>query len=240
MIDVHLKRLRFRDLISAQEEAAIRDAIGEVRDVRRDTRVITRGEELRDSTLLLSGWLARVKQMEDGQRQISELHVPGDFADLHSLTLKRLDHDIFALTPCRLALVPHEKLRQITERFPHLARVYWFSTNLDAAIYREWTVSLGRRTALQRLAHLFCELTVRLRIVDMAPHDRFDFPLTQQEIGECLGLTSVHVNRMLQELRKRQLIEVEARFARVLDFDALAALGQFDAGYLYLSRESSR
>ena len=237
MIDHHLKKLRQRDEISAQEEAAIRAAMGEVRDVRADVEFIRRGEELNCSTLLISGWMARAKQMADGQRQISELHIAGDFLDLHSFTLKTLDHDVITLSPCRVVLVPHDNLRDITERFPHLTRVYWFSTNLDAAMYREWTVSLGRRSALERMAHLFCELLVRLEIVGLADGQSYEFPLNQQELSECLGLTPVHVNRTLQELRRRGLIVVEARRVTVLERDELEKLAEFDRGYLYLERE---
>src|SRR5262249_23301560 len=151
-----------------------------------------------------------------GQRQIVELHVAGDFADLHSFTLKRLEHDILTLTPCTVAVVPHDKLREITERYPHLTRVYWFLTNLDAAIHRERMVSLGQRSALSRMAHLFCELFARLQIVGLTSGEGYDFPLTQAELGEYLGLTSVHVNRTLQELRRRNLIHLENRRLTIL------------------------
>lgn len=236
MIGAHLKKLRRRDDITAEEEAAIRGAIADVREHRADTTIIRRGEELNESLLLLQGWLARTKDLADGQRQISELHIAGDFADLHSFTLKRLDHHVVTLTPCRIAAVPHDRLFDITQRFPHLTRVYWFSTNVDGAMYREWTVSLGRRSALARMAHLFCELLVRLEIVDLTDGNSYEFPLTQQELSECLGLTAVHVNRTLQELRKRELIELEGRRATVLNVPALQALAEFDPAYLYLER----
>src|SRR5690242_10221507 len=137
MIEAHLRKLRKRDDISAEEETAIRGAISDVRTIRADRVFIRDGQELNESTLLLDGWMARAKDLRGGQRQLSELHVSGDFVDLHSFTLKRLDHDILTLTPCRVALVPHENLKKITETHPHLTRVYWFSTNLDAAIHRE-------------------------------------------------------------------------------------------------------
>lgn len=236
MIEAHLKKLRRRDDISDEEEAAIRGAVADVREYRADTTIIRRGDLLSESTLLVDGWLARTKDLADGQRQVSELHVAGDFADLHSFTLKRLDHNVIALTRCRIAVVPHDRLLDMTQRFPHLTRVYWFSTNLDAAMYREWTVSLGRRSALARMAHLFCELLVRLDIVGLTDANSYDFPLTQQELSECLGLTAVHVNRTLQELRKRDLIEVAGRRATILDVPALEALAEFDPAYLYLER----
>jgi CRP-like cAMP-binding protein len=140
------------------------------------------------------------------------------------------------LTPCRLGLVPHERVRDLTERFPHLARVYWFMTNMDAAIHREWTLSLGRRTALSRMSHLFSEMNVRLGLVGLAEDGSYNFPLTQIELGECLGLTSVHVNRTLQELRRMRLIELENRRVTILDLPALHGLADFDPAYLYLEK----
>jgi CRP-like cAMP-binding protein len=236
MIEAHLLKLRVRDDIGAEEEAAIRGMVGEIREYNADQVIIRRGSELRESVLLLDGWIARTKDLSDGGRQISELQFAGDFTDIHGFTLKRLDHNIATITPCRVALVPHDRLRSTLERFPHLMRVYWLMTNIDAAIHREWTVSLGRRSALSRMAHLFCEIRERLDIVGLAKNDTYEFPLTQQELGECLGLTAVHVNRTLQELRRRGLIEVENRRARILDLPRLQSEGDFDPYYLYLEK----
>jgi CRP-like cAMP-binding protein len=133
-------------------------------------------------------------------------------------------------------MVPHERVRELTEDFPHLARIYWLMTNIDAAIQREWTLSMGRRSAIARMAHLFCELDVRLAIVGLAENHSYDFPLTQVEIGECLGLTSVHVNRTLQELRRRGLLELQARRLQIYDLTALKNLADFDPAYLYLDK----
>lgn len=236
MIEAHLKKLRIRDRIGSDEEAAIRSSVSEVRKVRADVTIVRHGEELKESLLLLDGWMARTKDMADGRQQISELQFCGDFVDIHGFTLKRLDHNVTSLTPCRVAVVPHKNFKNLLERFPHLTRIYWMMTNIDAAIHREWTVSLGRRSALSRMAHLFCEIHERLRIVGQTNGNSFDFPLTQQELAECLGLTSVHINRTLQELRKRELIEVHRRRATIPDLKALQAIGEFDINYLYLER----
>lgn len=236
MIDVHLRKLRARDDINAEEEQAIRDLVAQVIEIPEDRTFVRHGEELHQSTLLLDGWLARAKDLPSGQRQIAEIHVPGDFADLHGFTLKRLDHDLVSITRCRLALVPHDRLVTLTERFPHLTRVYWFSTNLDAAIHREWTLSLGRRSAISRMAHLFCELNVRLGIVGQSANESYDFPLTQIELGECLGLTAVHVNRTLQELRRMRLVELQNRRVTILDPAGLKGVAEFDPAYLYLDK----
>ena len=237
MMDTHIRKLRRRHDISAAEEAAIRGLVSEYRKVRADEVVIRAGEPLQQSMLLIEGWLARVKELRSGARQFTELHVAGDFADLHSFTLKRLDHDVVSLAPCTIALVPHDRLREVTEQHPHLARVYWFQTNLDAAIHREWTVCMARRSALARVAHLLCELHVRIEVAGRINGNSFESPLTQNELADCLGLTSVHVNRTLQELRRRNLLELERREVTLLDIPALQDVAEFDASYLYLERQ---
>lgn len=234
MIDVHLRKIRARDTISAGEERAIRALVSEVTEWPKDRTVIGRGQELNASTLLLDGWMARAKDLPNGQRQIAEINLPGDFVDLHGFTLKRLDHDIMTITRCRIAVVPHERLVELTEKWPHLTRLYWFNTNLDAAIHREWTLSLGRRSAIARLAHLLLELNIRLGITGLTQHNSYDFPLTQIELGECLGLTSVHVNRTLQELRRKGLVDVQNRRVTIHDLAALQSVAEFDDDYLYL------
>jgi CRP-like cAMP-binding protein len=237
MISRHLMKLRARDEISAAEEKAIRSAVAEEREYRADHTFIRAGEQLSHSTMLLDGLICRYKDLRGGQRQISELHVAGDFADLHSFTLKYLDHNMMTLTPCRVGIVPHDRLREITEAFPHLTRVYWFATNLDAAIHREWELSLGRRTALARVAHLFCELQVRLGIVGLADETGYALALTQTDIAECLGLTPVHVNRTLKELRERSMVEFRSGRVDLLNLAALRQAAEFDPGYLYLNSQ---
>jgi len=238
LIERHLMKLRVRDTVSAAEEKEVRSLVSHTVRMPPDRTFIRAGQELKDSTLLLDGWMARAKDLQSGQRQLAELQVPGDFTDLHGFTLKRLDHEIVSITACTVGIVPHDRLRAMTERFPHLTRLYWFMTNLDAAIQREWTLSLGRRNALARTAQLFCELLKRLEVTGLAPNNAYDFPLTQVELAECLGLTSVHVNRMLQELRRMNLIEVRDRRAEILDREGLARVAEFDPGYLYLDKRA--
>ena len=238
MIERHLMKLRARDEISAEEEQAIRGAVLECRNLPADHTFIRAGEELTCSTLLLDGYLCRVKDLSQGQRQITELHVPGDFADLHSFTLKRLEHDIKTLTPCRVALVPHQRLRAITEQHPHLTRVYWFMTNLDASIHREWVLSLGQRRAQARMAHLFCELHARLSLVGLTEEGCFAFDLTQDELSQCLGITAVHVNRTLKDLRATGLLDFRGGRVTLKDVAAVQKLADFDPGYLYFERRS--
>jgi CRP-like cAMP-binding protein len=198
--------------------------------------LIRAGEVLNNSILLLDGWMARSKDMATGERQVTELHIAGDFPDLHGFTLKKLDHDVLTLSECTIGIVPHERLLEITRDHPHLARVYWFSTNVDAAITRELALSLGQRSAIARMAHLFCELYLRLDVVGRTEGNRFEFPVTQRELSECLGLTVVHVNRTLQELRRKGLVEFENRHLTIVDRMGLEGIAEFDPNYLYLER----
>jgi CRP-like cAMP-binding protein len=236
MIEVHLKKLRRRIEISSEEERAIRGAVAETRRFRADEILVRAGEELNSSLMLLDGWLARCKDLPGGERQVTELHVAGDFADLHGFTLKHLDHDVLAMSDATIAIVPHERLKEMTDSYPRLGRVYWFMTNIDAAMHREWALSLGQRSAISRMAHLFCELYVRLEVVGLTSNGGYDLPLTQRELSECLGLTVVHANRTIQELRRRGLVELENRQLTILDRRGLEGVAQFDPTYLYLDR----
>lgn len=237
MIERHLTRLRVRHDIDAAEEAAIRALVSEVREFPAD-RVLIRAEEtLNKSLLLLDGLLCRYKDLGNGQRQIAELHVPGDFADLHSYALKRLDHNVMTLTACMIALVPHVRIRELLTAHPHLADVYWFSTNLDAAIHREWVLSLGRRTAIARMAALFCELQVRLGLVGLADESGFELSINQVELAECLGLTPVHVNRTLKQLREQGIMTFRDKRVTIDDWPGLQKVAEFDPFYLYLEHQ---
>jgi CRP-like cAMP-binding protein len=231
-----LLKLRTRDLLADEEERVLRDAIAEIREIPAGRPIVRARVTLSHSTLLLDGLACRYKDLADGQRQIMELHVSGDFIDLHGFLLKELDHNVGSIGPVRIALVPHEALRDITEGYPHLARMLWFSTLLDAAIHRERILSVGRRSALARIAHLFCELFVRLQVVGLAGDDRYRLPLTQGDLADVSGLTSVHVNRMLKKLRDDGLLTFRGGEVVIHDWDRLRREAEFDATYLHLER----
>lgn len=207
--------------------------VSETRRVAAHKTLIRKGELLGHSILLLDGWLARTVDLKSGERVFTQVHVPGDFADLHGFTLKRLDHDVLTLAESIIAMVPHERLTTLTSQFPHIARIYWFSTNVDAAIHRQWLVSVGR-SAMARMAHLFCELLIRLDLAGLVRDLSYDFPLTQAQLASCLSLTPVHVNRTLQALRRQSLIDLSNRRLTILDLAALKHVAQFDPAYLYL------
>jgi CRP-like cAMP-binding protein len=236
MIEKNLKRLRLYGDIGEAEEQALRSAVFGPIDCGAEQVLVRRGEPLNSSILLLDGMLARYKDLSNGQRQITHIHVPGDFADLHGYTLGHLDHNLMTFTPSRIARIPHARIDEMTASYPHLTRALWFSTNVDAAIHREWEVSLGRRTALQRAAHLFCELRARLESVGASRGNSYRLPITQAQFAECVGLTGVHVNRVLRELREARLAEFRSGQVTIYDLPGLEAVAEFDTLYLYLDR----
>jgi CRP-like cAMP-binding protein len=235
-MDRLLMKLRARDIVNDEEERVLRRSVREVKTVPAGRTIVKAGVTLSDCTLLADGIIARYKDLADGQRQIMELHVPGDFLDLHGFLLKRLEHNVGSLTAVRIALVPHDAARKITEDHPHLARLLWFSTLLDAAIHREHILSVGRRSALARIAHLICELQVRLESVGLSEGRRFALPLTQADIADATGLTSVHVNRMLKRLRDEELVTFRGREVIIQDWERLQRVAEFTSDYLYLER----
>lgn len=234
MIEPLLLNLRARHTISRAEETALRSLFEAARVTPPRTSIIRAREPLYRSVLLLEGFICRFKDLGDGRRQISAVHVPGDFVDLHGYTLKYLDHDVAALTKIVTAPVPHTRLDKLTQTHPHLTRVLWASTDRDAARHREWEVSLGARDGLGRIAHLFCELYHRLALVGIAKNASFAFPISQRELGECAGLTNVHTNRVLQELKIRGALSFRAGHVSILNLSELERIGDFDPLYLYL------
>lgn len=233
-----LRGLDRRDSLSDDEIKIIKEMPGRPAAFAAGEEIVVEGSRPRDSCLITSGFAARSQSLRSGERQITAVHVPGDFVDLHSMMLKVMDHSVVALGPCKVAFVPHESIRQVTEESPHLARMFWLSTTVDGAIQRTWITCLGRRSAEQHLAHLICELYVRLEVAGIASDMTFAFPVTQAQLGDVLGLSVVHVNRKLQELRAAGLVEWRDGKVTIKDFDRLAGLSEFDPTYLSLQREA--
>ena len=196
--------------------------------------VVRDGERPTQCCLVAEGFMFRAKTTFDGQRQILSLHVPGEIPDLQSLHLGIMDHDLVTLTACTLGFVPHDALKRVNKVHPNVAAALWRETLIDAAIFREWIVNVGRRTGLARMAHLLSELRRRLEVIGRAPNGSFRLPITQAELGDCLAMSTVHVNRVLQELRREGLLEVERSAFQLLDQPRLEELGQFDPHYLHL------
>jgi CRP-like cAMP-binding protein len=228
-----LLKLRLRDQLELREEEVLRSAVAEVETFRGGKTIVRAGETLTFSALLVEGLVARYKDLREGQRQIMELHVPGDFLDLHGFLLKKLDHDIGSISPVTIAWVPHETLRRISEEEPHLTRLLWLSTLMDASIQRERILSVGRRAARARIAHLLCELFLRLETVGMVDGMSFPLSLTQMDLADATGLTSVHVNRMLRELREEGLLTFRGGRVTIHEWERLQRFAEFDPIYLH-------
>ena len=185
--------------------------------------------------VLLEGQAFRHKVLPDGRRQIMAFLIPGDIIDLQGMFLG-MDHMVTALTPCELGLVSHARLAELMQRESSLVRALWRMSLVEAAISREWLLGIGRRSAYQRVAHLFCEMRVRLANAGLVRNERYAFPVTQQHLSDALGLSAVHTNRTLQTLRGEGLLTFQAGELQVLDWPGLQAAGEFDPGYLHLPR----
>jgi CRP-like cAMP-binding protein len=233
-LEAFFNKLQRRDGLSEAEKQALIAAAGTEAEFSAGSDLVREGDWPGRSILILSGFATRYRVLKAGERQITAIHVPGDFVDLHSFVLKEMDHSVGALSHCRIRYFPHEGLRDITERFPHLTRVLWLMTLLDSSIHREWIVAMGRRSAGAQLAHLICELYVRLGIIGLVENQSFSLPITQVELSDALGISAVHVNRVLQELRTENLFTWHNQTIHILDWPGLQQRAEFDERYLHL------
>lgn len=199
--------------------------------------IIREGDRPEHVNLVLSGWACRYKMLEDGRRQILAFFLPGDLCDLHVYILREMDHSIAALTPTTFAQITREDFESATNDHPRVLQALWWDTLVMSAIQREWTTSIGQRSAIERVAHLLLELFHRLEAVSETDGNACDLPLTQAEIADALGMTPVHANRVLQELRGGKLIELSGKRLELLDREALGRVAMFNPNYLHLRRE---
>jgi len=202
--------------------------------------IVPEGSTPSHSSLILSGFAMRHNHLPDGRRQITAIHVPGDFADLHSFLLKKMDDGVSALTTCRVASVAHKDLREVTRTFPHLTRALWLTTLIDGAVHRVWMTSLGRMDARERLAHFLCELHDRLESIGLVKDGSFELPVTQADLSDAFGLSTVHVNRTLQELRSDGLITSAGKTVTINDRKELQRIAQYNPDYLHIDQRLER
>src|ERR1700733_5418405 len=235
-----LRKLSNFTQLSGEECAAVNECTQDARDFAAREDVISQGDRTGGVKLLLAGFACRYKVLEDGRRQIVAYFVPGDLCDLRVFILKRMDHSIGAVTASRVATISPENVLKLTHNYPSLTRALWWSTLVEEAIAREWIVNVGQRNALERTAHLFCELLYRFRAVGLNDGNSCTLPLTQVELAETLGLSSVHVNRTLQELRRQKLITLENGTLTIQDLDALKEVSFFNPDYLHLDYSNER
>lgn len=232
--DLLIRTLERRDHLPENERAALSGLNWRVRHFSPEEDIVAQGSTPVESCLLVEGFACRANAFSDGRRQISALHVPGDFVDLHSLLLAAMDHSVTALTPCKVAFVKHDAVRQVSETSPHLARMLWMLSVNDAAILRNWIACMGRRSSEAHLAHVICEMFLRLQVVGLTSGASFEFPISQLTLADVLGLSLVHVNRMLQTLRATGFVSWNKHTVTIHDWNGLAALAEFDPTYLNL------
>ena len=237
MVPALALRLEAFTRLSPDDRAAIGriSKVTRVIPARRD--LIREGEKPQFVHLMVDGWACRYKTLPDGRRQIVAFFIPGDFCDLNVYVLRQMDHSLGAITRLSVSDISRDDMDALTSTRPRITQALWWESLVQAAIQREWTLNIGQRTAYERIAHLLVELFLRLESVGMTQADSCDFPLTQTDVADATGLTSVHVNRTLQELRRDGLIVLERKRLTIPDLQKLKDAAMFNTNYLHLDHE---
>ena len=221
-------------ILTQNERDALVSLPMQVQDIRAHQDVVREGDRPSRSFLLMEGFAFSFKLTGEGKRQITAFHILGDMPDLQSLHLRTLDTSVGTITACKVGFVQHESLRELCARFAGITNAFWRQTLIDAATFREWTTNIGQREAYSRVAHVLCELMARMRAVGLVQDHTCEFPITQNELADATGMSTVHVNRTVQELRRAGLIVLKGSTLQVLDWDRLRQAGDFDPNYLHL------
>lgn len=226
--------------LDADEEDAVRALPMRVKVLGGKQDVVRERETTLYCCVVLEGYACTYREVRNGQRQILSFHVPGDMPDLHSLHLSRVDDSIGSIGPLTIGLIKNSDLHRICREFPRVGAALWRLTLIDASIYREWISNVGARDARTRAAHLFCEVHFRQAAIGKVQDNAFEWPVTQIDLGDALGLSVVHVHRTLKNLRGAGLIAYERGVLRIPDLEALMDAGDFDAGYLHMRSAAER
>jgi CRP-like cAMP-binding protein len=229
-----IRKLESIFTLADDERQALENLPMQVTVIKDHQDIVREGDRPSRSCLILSGFTATYKITAGGKRQIVSFAVAGDIPDLQSLHLKTLDISIGTITQCRMGFITHDDLRNLCTRFPRIAAAFWRETLIEGAIYREWVTNVGQREAYSRMAHVLCELLVRLRAVGLAEDHACELPITQGEFADAIGITAVHVNRVLQQMRTDGLIELKGDWLNIPDWEKLKKVGEFDLTYLHL------
>lgn len=231
-MNLFLRRLCAHSLLNGEERAAILGLPTKPFEIGAHVDFVRLGETLQYACLVSEGLVGRFGQTEDGKRQFVSIHVPGEMVDLPSVVMPHSTSALNALTATSAFKIPHENLRELGFRYPAIAAAFWRDCVIDARIVAEWLVNIGRRDARSRIAHFLCELAVRYRMMDQSDGRTFRLPMTQEQLGDSLGLTPVHINRMLMSLRAEGVVAFDRGRVEILDWEALARTGEFDVTYI--------
>ena len=236
--DRMLHKLRRCGALDSADEAAVRALPFKMRQIAASQYIVREGQLPKRCGVICEGYAYRQKLTVDGDRQIVMVLVPGDLLDLQNLFLTESDHDIQALTVTSIAEVPIGAIADLVAARPGVGRALWADSLVEASITREWLLNVGRRNARTRIAHLLCEFRQRLQTIGEGEESGYELPMTQEQMGDALGLTPVHVNRMLQGLERDGLINRRQRRVTVEDWEALKLAAQFNPRYLHLHNEA--
>lgn len=223
--------------LSAEDRDAFLSLPAKTRTFSPGSYLVRDGEQAEHVTGLVSGFAFRHKLTGEGARQIVSVHMRGDFVDLHNSFLECADHNVQTLTEARVVLLPRLAVRDLALQRPGIAKAMWIDTLIDSSIFREWVLNVGRRDSLTRIAHLLCELSLRLQFAGLCESHRYRLPMTQEQLADATGLTSVHVNRVLKSLDRSGLIRREGRSLAIENWDRMAEAGDFNGRYLHLQAD---
>jgi CRP-like cAMP-binding protein len=229
-----IRKLELCAPLSSDEKQALEIACSSVRRLGARCDLVREGDPTQGINVVLEGFACRYRVQADGRRVMVGIVLPGDMCDVRVCILKRMDHAIGTLSPVHAALLSRDSVLTLMDRFPRLTRALWWSTLVEESITREWLVNVGHRTAFERMAHFFCEVFQRLQSVGLTRDCICDLPLTQTEIGDALALSTVHVNRVLMEMRHSGLITFRNQNLTIHDLETLRSVAGFDPGYLHL------
>jgi CRP-like cAMP-binding protein len=233
MSNAFVERLRGYGVLSEEDADTLTAACHNIRNLPAGHHLIREGDRPDPVFVILEGWACRYKILPDGGRQIIAFMLPGDFCDIHIAVLEEMDHNIVTLTPAKIAAIPRAQMEELIETKPSMTRAFWWAQLVDEGVLRSWIVSMGRRKSVERVAHLMCELYVRMRNVGLANADRCEIPLTQIVLADSLGMTPVHTNRVIKKLRLDGAMELQGGHLSILDPAKLARIAGFDDNYLH-------
>ena len=231
--ELMIRRLRVNSAVSEDDASALRALPNVIKNLPAGSSITREGDRPTQSVVVHAGFVFRAKTTISGKRQILSFHPAGDMPDLHGLLLERMDHDLVTLSDARVAFIEHRHINKLIETRPQLARALWKETLVDAAIFRAWMVNLGSRTAAARLANLIAEIRQRLEDVGLPADRDLGFPVTQSDLADALGITDVHINRVLQTFRASGILDIKRKHVTLSDVEGLLEIGGFDDRYLH-------
>jgi CRP-like cAMP-binding protein len=239
-LQLFVARLQSRSELTCDEVSALVALKGQISQVAAHIDFVRAGDPVDHACLVVEGLVGRFGQNTDGSRQITCFYIPGDMADLPSVVSPKVPWGLSALARTTILRVPHDDLRRLAATHPGIAEAFWRDCVADGSIATEWVVNVGRRDAISRVAHLLCEMAIRSERAGLGNRLAFPLPLTQTDLGDATGLTSVHINRTLMELKRRSAVEHQSGKVTVHDWEQLTRIGDFDAGFMLLDAPSPR